>query len=285
VQAWKQTLLKEREKRIRPGLDDKILASWNAMTISGLVSSYKALGEPEYLELALSNAHFLKEKMIDDSGEVFHSYKNDEAKISGFLEDYAFAIEAFAALFEVTGETSWLKLAKQLTERSIAQFYDRRNMFFYFTSDKQTELITRTIEVYDNVIPSSNSVMARNLLRLSHLLERSDYKNIAQNMLERMTGNISEYPSGYSNWAQLFLDFVGNHLEIVVVGENAKNTVAELQKLYLPNVIFCASTIPGELPLLKDRYVSGKTLIYICQDNTCQLPVETVEEALELIRK
>lgn len=283
VQTWKQTLLGAREKRIRPGLDDKILASWNAMTISGLVCCYKAFGESEYLELALANAVFLKNKMISDSGEVFHSYKNSQAKISGFLEDYAFMIEACLALFEVTGETSWIELAQQLTERSIAQFYDQQNMFFYFTSDKQTELITRTIEVYDNVIPSSNSVMARNLIRLSYLLDQPDYKMIAQNVLERMTGNIAEYPSGYSNWAQLFLDFTSNQKEVVIVGENAIEQLKRLQKHYLPDVIFCASTAVSNLPLLKDRYVSGKTLIYICQDNTCQLPVETIEDALRLL--
>jgi uncharacterized protein YyaL (SSP411 family) len=158
-------------------------------------------------------------------------------------------------------------------------------MFFYFTPEKQSDLITRTVEVYDNVISSSNSVMARNLFRLSYLLERFDYKKIAQNMLERMTGNISEYPSGYSNWAQLLLDFTGSHKEVVLVGEKAIELLKNIQKYYLPNIIFCASTTAGDLPLLKNRYVSGKTLIYICQDNSCLLPVETVEEALALIYK
>ncbi len=283
VHLWKQKLLAEREKRVRPGLDDKILASWNAMTISELVSCYKAFGESEYLELALANAVFLKDKMITDSGEVFHSYKNSQAKISGFLEDYAFAIEAFTALFEISGDARWLNLAQQLTERSMKQFYDPQRLFFYFTPEKQSDLITRTVEVYDNVIPSSNSVMARNLLRLSYLFDRSDYKKIAENMLERMSGNISEYPSGYSNWAQLLLDFTGSRKEMVVIGEKAIDYLKNLQKHYMPDVIFCTSTTASDLSLLKDRYVSGKTLIYICQDNTCQLPVETIEDALRLL--
>jgi len=283
IRLWKQKLLAEREKRIRPGLDDKILASWNAMTISGLVACYRSFGDEQYLELALANASFVKEKMITDSGEVFHSYKNNQAKISGFLEDYSFMIEACLALFEVTGETSWIELTQQLTERSIAQFYDPQNMFFYFTSDKQTELITRTIEVYDNVIPSSNSVMARNLIRLSYLLDRPDYKKIAKDMFERMTGNISEYPSGYSNWAQLLMDFTRSPREVVIIGEKAIGHLKNLQKHYLPDVIFCASTTASDLPLLKDRYVPGKTLIYICQNNSCQLPVETIEDALRLL--
>ncbi|HNX55712.1 MAG TPA: thioredoxin domain-containing protein [Prolixibacteraceae bacterium] len=283
IRLWKRELLTELEKRIRPGLDDKILASWNAMTISGLISCYKAFGEQEYLNLASANATFLKEKMISAEGEVFHSYKNSQAKISGFLEDYAFVIEAFTALFEVTGEISWLNFSEQLTKRSINEFYDPEKLFFYFSPKNQSDLITRTVEVYDNVIPSSNSVMARNLLRLSYLFDRPDYKKIAEDMLERMTGNITEYPSGYSNWAQLLMDFTRSPREVVIIGEKAIVHLKNLQKHYLPDVIFCASTTASDLSLLKDRYVSGKTLIYICQDNTCQLPVETIEEALRLL--
>lgn len=284
VQVWKQKLLIEREKRVRPGLDDKILASWNAMTISGLVSCYKAFGETEHLELALANASFLKKKMIRESGEIFHSYKNSQAKISGFLEDYAFAIEAFTALFEVTGQKQWLDDAQRLTEFALQQFFDEQKSVFYFTSNDQQDLIARTIEIHDNVIPSSNSVMARNLFRLSYLLDRPDYLNIAQKMLDQISRNVIEYPSGYSNWSQLLLDLTASHFEVVIIGERALEFLTEIQKNYLPNVIFCTGTTEDELPLMKNRYVSGKTLIYICQNKSCQLPVETVEEALALIR-
>jgi uncharacterized protein YyaL (SSP411 family) len=284
VQVWKQKLLSEREKRVRPGLDDKILASWNAMTISGLVSCYKAFGESEHLELALANASFLKKKMIRESGEIFHSYKNSQAKISGFLEDYAFAIEAFTALFEVTGQKQWLDDAQRLTEFALQQFFDEQKSVFYFTSNDQQDLIARTIEIHDNVIPSSNSVMARNQFRLSYLLDRPDYLNIAQKMLAQISRNMIEYPSGYSNWSQLLLDLTASHFEVVIIGERALEFLTEIEKNYLPNVIFCTGTTEDELPLMKNRYVSGKTLIYICQNKSCQLPVETVEEALTLIR-
>ena len=285
TRSWKQTLLKEREKRVRPGLDDKILASWNAMTISGLISCYKAFGTAEYLELALANADFLKQKMMTEDGKVFHSYKNNRSKISGFLEDYAFAIEAFTAIFEVTGNAEWLYKGKQLTEIAFNDFYDEPKSIFYFTAQQQTDLITRTIEVHDNVIPASNSVMAKNLFRLSYLLDKTDYLKTAQQMLNLVNGNMSDYPSGYSNWSQLMFDMSGNHFEVAIVGENAINLLNELQKNYLPHVIFCAGTTKSELPLLKERFVPGKTLIYICQNNSCQLPVETVEEALKLIKE
>jgi len=283
TRSWKQTLLKEREKRVRPGLDDKILASWNAMAISGLISCYKAFGTAEYLELALANASFLKQKMMTGDAKMFHSYKNNQAKISGFLEDYAFTIEAFTAIFEVTGNAEWLNNGWQLTETAFNDFYDEQKSIFYFTAQQQTDLITRTIEIHDNVIPASNSVMAKNLFRLSYLLDQPDYLKTAKKMFNRIVGNMTDYPSGYSNWSQLMLDLSGNHFEVAIVGENAINLLNELQKNHLPNVIFCAGTTENDLPLLQNRYVSGKTLIYICQDNSCRLPVETVEEALTLL--
>ena len=285
VQNWKSLLLKEREKRIRPGLDDKILTSWNAMTISGLISCYKAFGNPEYLELALANANFLKQKLFDTNRHLLHSYKNNQAKISGFLDDYAFVIEAFTAIFEATGQKDWLNLAQQLTKITFQEFYDEQKSIFYFTASQQQDLITRTIEVHDNVIPSSNSVMAKNLFRLSYLLDRPDYLETAQKMFSTVSGNMADYPSGYSNWSQLMLNLTGNHFEVAITGENAISLLNEFQKNYLPHVIFCAGKADNDLPLLKDRYVSGKTLIYICQNNSCQLPVESIEEAMELIRK
>jgi hypothetical protein len=285
LKTWKLLLLAEREKRIRPGLDDKILASWNAMTITGLLSCYKALGKDEYLQLALGNAKFLKSKMIGDDGRLLHSYKNNHAKINGFLEDYAFVIEAFIALFECTGEKRWLEEAARLAEITFAEFYDSEKSFFSFTSTDQKDLITRTYEIHDNVIPASNSVMAKDLFRLSYLLDRPEYLKIAREMLDLVSGNMTDYPSGYSNWSQLMLNLTGNHFEVAIVGENALNLLKALQKNYLPQVVFCAGTSENDLPLLANRFVAGKTLIYICQDNSCQLPVETVEEALALIQK
>ena len=285
VQPWKQLLLIERAKRVRPGLDDKILASWNALTISSLISCYKAFGNPEYLELGLANAKFLKQRMMTEDGKMLHSYKNNRAKINGFLEDYALIIEAFTAIFETTGQKEWLDMAQHLTEITFQEFFDEQKSIFYFTASQQKDLITRTIEVHDNVISSSNSVMAKNLFRLSYLLDQPHYIKTAQQMLNLVIGNMSDYPSGYSNWSQLMLNLNGNHFEAAIVGENAINLLKELQKNYLPNVIFCAGTTENELPLLKNRFVSGKTLIYICQNNSCQLPVESVEQALVLIRK
>lgn len=285
IQNWKQLLLNERAKRIRPGLDDKILTSWNAMTISGLISCFRAFGNPEYLELALANAVFLKQKLIGEKGRIFHSYKNNQSKITGFLEDYAFAIEAFMAIFETTGQKEWLDEAQRLTKITFSDFYDEQKSIFYFTANDQKDLITRTIEIHDHVIPASNSVMAKNLFRLSYLLEKPEYLQIAERMPGLVSGNIANYPSGYSNWSQLILNMNSNYFEVAIAGENAISLLSELQKNYLPNVIFCAGTTENGLSLLVNRFVLGKTLIYICQDNGCLLPIETVHEALAMIRR
>ena len=284
LESWKQILLKVRDQRIRPGLDDKILTSWNGLTISGLISCFTAFGNPEYLELALAHANFLKQKLIVCEGRLLHSYKNNQAKISGFLEDYAFVIEAFVAIFEATGQKEWLDDAQQLTEITFRDFYDQQKSIFYFTANDQKDLITRTIEIHDNVIPASNSVMAKNLYRLSYLLEKPDFLKIAKKMLGLVTGNMADYPSGYSNWSQLMLNLTVNHFEVAIVGKNAINLLNELQGNYLPQAIFCPGTSQNNLPLLQNRYVAGKTLIYICQDKSCLLPVETVNEAIEIIR-
>ena len=283
VNNWKSILLAERSKRIRPGLDDKILTSWNAMTIRGLVACYNAFGESEYLELALSNASFLLENLQEKDGRLMHSYKNKQSKIAGFLEDYAFVIEAFTSIFETTGTKSWLDEAQKLTEITFLDFYDEKKSIFYFTAHGQNDLISRTFEVHDNVIPASNSVMAKNLFRLSYLLDKPEYLNTARNMLETVAGNLIDYPSGYSNWSQLLLDLTETHFEIAIVGPDALQLLNELQKHYLPQVVFCAGTTENSLPLLKGRFVPEKTLIYVCQDKSCQLPVETVSKAFKLI--
>jgi hypothetical protein len=284
VKKWKKLLLLAREKRIRPSLDDKILTSWNAMTITGLIDCFNAFGNPEYLDLALANATFLKQKLMNSDGRLLHSYKNDQAKIEGFLEDYAFTVEAYLSIFESTGIEGWLTEAKKLTDIAFSNFYDERKSIFYFTSHGQNDLISRTFEVTDNVIPASNSVMSKNLFRLAYLLDKPEYLQTAQKMLDRISGNMADYPSGYSNWAQLLLNLAETHFEAAIVGHRAVSLLHELQRHFLPQVIFCAGTNERNLALLQDRFVAGKTLIYICQDKSCKLPVETAAEALSLIR-
>nr|MBD3622087.1 thioredoxin domain-containing protein [Sunxiuqinia sp.] len=283
IGEWKRILLPAREQRIRPGLDDKILTSWNALAISGLVNAYRAFGDAGYLKLAEENLRFLKEKQLDPDGSLRHSYKNGISKIDGFLEDYALLIQALIDLFETTGKLNYLEEAQQLTDKTFRDFFDPEKDFFYFSPITQTDLIDRSIEVHDNVIPASNSVMANNLFRLGHLAGQTNYLKIAETMLSKLVEDFQNYPSGYSNWLQLGLNFTGNQFEVAVTGEKALSKLHEIQKHYLPNALFCAGTGASDLPLLKGRLAVEKTLIYICQNQTCQLPVESVSDALKLM--
>ena len=284
VKHWKEVLLKERGKRTRPGLDDKILASWNALTITGLVDAYRAFGEQGFLGLALQNGGFLSEKFIKEDGSMLHSYKNGASKITAFLEDYAFVIQAFIALFESTTDVKWLQKASLLAEYSFRHFYSPEKGVFYFTSAQQQDLISRTIEIHDNVNPASNSVMAINLFKLGLLLNKPLYKNTSKQMLALVAKGIQQYPSGHSNWLQLYLNHTAPHFELAINGPGALAKLQKVQLGYLPNVLFCTSEKESKLSLLEQRYVPGKTYMYVCQDNACQLPVEEVEEALGLIK-
>ncbi|MFA5330529.1 MAG: thioredoxin domain-containing protein [Prolixibacteraceae bacterium] len=284
VASWQKTLLEARTKRIRPRLDDKILTSWNALAISGLVDAFKAFGNAEYLELAEKNSLFLRVKQIDADGRVRHSYKNGESKINGFLEDYAMVIQADISLFEATGKPEYLNEAELLTQKTLEQFFDDKRNIFYFTPASQTDLINRSIEVHDNVIAASNSVMANNLFKLGHLLGKTKYFEISESMLSKLVGDFRIHPSGYSNWMQLMLNFTDNYFEVAIAGQDAEEKLHAMQKNYLPNCLFCSDTKPSEIELLQNRFVKGKTLIYICQNQTCMLPEENTETALNFVK-
>ena len=281
---WKSRLLIEREKKSRPSLDDKILASWNGLLLNGLVDAYRVFGEPSFLELALQNASFL-EKTVVQEGRVFHSYKNGQAKIDGYLEDYAALIQAFANLYQATFEEKWLHLAEQLTETCIRLFWDEKEGLFFFTSSASEKLIARKKEVFDNVIPASNSMMAGNLLQLGQLLSRPDYAARGKDMVEKVQNLLEREPYYLANWAYVSLSLYTPQFEIAICGEEALERRKELDLRYFPNKVMAGSVGRSSLPLLQHRGpVQGQTALYICQDQTCQLPVTSIEEAWKLIR-
>ncbi|MGV8138073.1 MAG: thioredoxin domain-containing protein [Mangrovibacterium sp.] len=282
TEQWNSVLLNARRKRVRPVLDDKILTSWNALTIIGLADAYKTFGNEEYLELARQNAGFIMNNLRREDGFLCHSWKNGNCKTEGFLEDSALFIQALIALFEVTGDKDYLDQAGELTKTSFNIFFDPSKNMFYFSPEEQGNLISRSMEVYDNVIPSSNSVMANNLVKLGYLLDEPEYLNIAGKMLEKMGDNMLEYPSGHSNWLNLALTLSEEQYEIAIGGPSSIKLAGELQANYLPDCIFCAGETES-LPLLKSRVKPGETWIYVCRGNTCMLPVDTAEEALNLI--
>lgn len=281
ISKAKMLLLSERSKRVRPGLDDKILTSWNALMLRGYVDAWKVTSDAEYLRAAKRNAKFISEKQIKADGTLWHSYKNGKSSINGFLEDYAFVIDAFIALYQTDFDESYLDLAKQLCETALEKFRAEDSPMLYFTSVDDAKLITRKFETSDNVIPASNSAMARNLFYLGKYFGKEDWLQRSAKMLKCVEREMMEYAPGYTNWLILALHTVYPSKEVAIVGKAVDNTAAAFRKLYLPNAIFAGSTGVSAVPVLQDRMVEGKTQIYVCENNTCQLPVTEVEDAMK----
>lgn len=280
LKAQKQKLLAERAKRIRPGLDDKIITGWNAMTIQGLIDAYKALQDSKFLNLALKAIDFIETNLIVNS-KVHRAFKNKHSQTEGFLEDYAFLIQAYTSLYQVTFNEAWLQKATTYTDYVQEHFYDAAEGYFYFTSNGAEALIARKKEIFDNVIPSSNSVMARNLFTLGVILDREDWKKQATEMVSKLSSLITGEPGYMCHWGVLLSEIINQPVEIVISGENAKTLRAELHTHYLPYSITVGSATKSNLPLLQGREPKpGETLIYICRNKTCQLPVTTIDEAL-----
>lgn len=281
---WKKILLPYRQKRQPPRLDDKILTSWNGLMLKGYVDAYKAFGEINYLKIAIQNAEFIVKNLYREKGRLFHTYKNERSRINGFLEDYAFVIEAFIDLYEVTLDKKWLEYSNEMVEYTLTNFFDEKSHMFYFSSKEDPEIVTRNIEYRDNVIPASNSVMALNLFKLARHFDKDQYESISLQMLKNVLPEIGEYPPGFTNWLNLLLNFQKPFYEVVVVGPDAETTISRLNKHYLPNILVAGSKDKCEWPLIKNRFSKGSTLIYICKNNTCQIPVTDVEMAIKNLK-
>jgi uncharacterized protein YyaL (SSP411 family) len=280
IQSCKTQLLEEREKRIRPGLDDKILTSWNALMLRGYTDAYRVFGEERFLTAALENAEFLVKNAINSHGEVTRNYKNGKSSIPGFLDDYAFTISAFTGLYQATFDEKWLKTARKLTEYAVEHFSENNSGMFYYTGAGNADLIARNMEISDNVIPGSNSEMARNLFILGHYLYNDSYIERARQMLSNVYEDMHKNIYYYSNWASLELHFIKKPYEVAILGEDYGNIRTSLDKHYLPFMLVSGGNSEGSLTLLEGKLVDGQTTIYVCREKACKLPVTNVEDAL-----
>ncbi|WP_339647523.1 thioredoxin domain-containing protein [uncultured Salegentibacter sp.] len=283
-EIWTKTLKKERDKRTKPGLDDKSLTSWNALMLKGYVDAYKAFGQSDFLEKALKNAEFLQEYQFKKDFRLWHNYKNGKSTINAYLEDYVFCTDAFLNLYEATFDEKWLEISQKLVEVCFEDFQDKKTGLFYFTSAKDEALITRNYELNDNVMPASNSVMATNLFKLSKITGNRDYNNLAEKMLKTVQPQIETQPQSYANWLNLMLNFTETYYEVGITGKNALEIRKKLQQEYLPHTVFAGSTGESEVALLKSRFKANKDLIYICTDGKCDLPLNSVEESVKKIK-
>lgn len=287
IAEWKSILLPIREKRIYPGLDDKALASWNALTLRGIIDAYKATLNEGYLALAEKNAEFIVNNLLEN-GRLHHTYKNGQATLHAHLDDYSATINAFTALYQVTFDEKWIKLADSLANYTVQHFYDAKESLFYYSDTTGEPLIARKKEIFDNVIPSSNSMMAEALHVLHLYTGNKKHEDISTKMIGRIYPLLFKEPSFMANWARIFAYKLNPTAEIIIVGPGAVKAAQNLNVMFLPNVIIAASIQPSKystLPILKNRTaIQGKLTYYVCYNQSCQLPVHTLKEALNLLK-
>ena len=285
INLFREKLYKQRQNRSQPRLDDKTLTSWNALMLKAYTDAYRVFEEDKFLNKALQNAKFIKNRLFAKDGGLYRNYKNNHSNTIAYLEDYATVIDAFINLYEYTLDTQWIGLANELAQYCFKHFYDKTSQMFFFTNDTDAKLISRDIEIDDNVIPASNSILARGLFTLGHYFENKKYLSTAEQMLNNMQSRIENYGlQSHSNWLQLYQDFVDGFYQVVIVGQEAPQKIKLLNQYYIPNKIIIASKIKSDEPLLKNRYKEGKTIIYVCRDGVCKLPAQDVRQALQNMR-
>ncbi|NVK26961.1 MAG: thioredoxin domain-containing protein [Flavobacteriia bacterium] len=282
--TWMNLLFQEREKREKPGVDTKQLSGWNALLISGLAHSALALDNPQLKAQALSLGDSFHEHFVDGNN-VWHACGSNGGYISGFCDDYALTIKAYIDLHALSCDELWLDRAEALLEEALLQFNDTNSELLWYNSNTYESLISRSHETDDNVIPSSNAVMASNLFRMGRARGNAAWEQRAIAMTQIALSQAERYPEGFTQWAHVALDIYGPFKEVVVAGPNAQPVVSELGKEYLPNVILLGIEKASSKSPFENRFADFGTRIFVCEQRACQLPVEEVSEAIKLINQ
>jgi uncharacterized protein YyaL (SSP411 family) len=280
IAAARTRLYDAREKRVHPGLDDKVLASWNGLAQAAFAEAGRALGRADYTAAAVKNAELVTAHM-KDGDRLLRSWKDGQAKIKGYLEDYAMVGAGLLVLYEATFDRRWLDESRRLADQALALFWDEREEMFFDTGEDQEALVVRPRNLFDNAVPSGTSVAIEWLLRLAILFGEERYEALALKALRPMADLMTRYPSGFGRYLAA-LDFhLGPVAEIALVWSDGSGPglLAETAfRGYMPNrlVVGAGAGSPARtgLPLLADREaVDGKPTAYVCRRYVCQLPV------------
>jgi uncharacterized protein YyaL (SSP411 family) len=284
IKNGKEKLLTERNKRVRPGLDDKILLNWNALMNTACSKAFAATGMEKFRQLAIGNMQFLLDNFSNGNDRLYHSWKNGKQKHNAFLDDYAFLIQALIQLQEITGKTEFLLKAKQFAEQVIDNFSEEETGFFFFTSLDQKDVIVRKKEVYDGATPSGNSVMMYNFHHLSVLFDLPEWRERAEKTVSSLGDPIIKYPTSFGIWACLLQEIIDGTQEIAVVGKNFSSLTTPILAEYIPHKILMMSENSSEnFPLLANKGNPDSALIYLCKGYACQQPVTSLTELLKLL--
>ncbi|MFN2493550.1 MAG: thioredoxin domain-containing protein [Pyrinomonadaceae bacterium] len=282
LQITRRKLFEGREKRTKPARDEKVLTAWNGLMLASFAEAAAILNRPDYAEVARGNAAFVLENLRRDS-LLLRTYKDGEAKLNAYLEDYAFFVEGLLTLFETTGELRWFEEATTLTTTMVDEFWDAEEGGFFFTGRSHETLIVRSKDFFDNATPSGNSVAADVLLRIGLLTDNSDYQRRAATILRLTASSMRRYPSGFGRMLCASDFYLATPKEIALVGDPAsgelQSLLREVWKVYLPNKVVAQAapgdlTLSGFIPLLRDRPpLEGKPTAYVCEHFVCQQPV------------
>lgn len=283
----RQILLSERAKRIRPGLDDKILLNTNALLLTAFCRAYGALGGEKYKTAALELGAFMEQAFQKEGGGLYHTYKAGVARYPAFLDDYAYYIQALIQLQEITGDQEYLFKARVYTAFVMDHFTDEAGNLFYYTGREQTDIIIRKTEVYDGATPSANAVMAHNLFYLAFVFDKAGWKERAEKMLGFMYIAIEKYPGSFAYWGCVYNSQAAGIWEIALTGHSVSPVLKEILQEFIPNKVLqsAAATASDSLPLLKNKSMEARTHIYVCRDYTCQAPVFSLADFRTIIKK
>tara|TARA_X000001036_G_scaffold85562_1_gene77691 strand:+ start:3524 stop:5623 length:2100 start_codon:yes stop_codon:yes gene_type:complete len=277
-----QILRKSRDGRKKPITDKKVLTSWNSLSVIGLSEAYQSTSEIKFLEKAQDILSAIENNLINENYEVQRSLSSSEDNVI-FLEDYSYLISAYLSLYQSTFDNNYIDKADKLTKKALILFAHEESPFLIFSSDKSLFFSENLFVNQDGVMPSANSVMSKNLFLLSHYTGNRDYYDLGKSMIDAITNNTIENALDYMNWLNVSLDYNDEFFEVVISGKNSFEMAKEINSMYFPNILIAASKKDSDRYLLKNRYIKGENLIYVCVNNTCKFPVNNVEEALNLI--
>ena len=279
ISACNRILLEHRTKRIRPGLDHKIILSWNGLMIKAFAKAFQATGEIQYKNRALKAARFIRQNMKKQDGSYYRIFTSGKADHQAFLDDYAYVMEAWLALYELTGEPFWIEEAVNIMELLDREFKDEQDELYFFSSRSQTDLPNRRKDLYDNEMPSANAVIAQLLMRLGLIKDRAHWRESSSRMLNSMRDGVKRYPASFSRWAEALLEMDAGLNEIVIVGEGAVDAMASVMGRYWPNKLVMASEREDDnYPLLSKRTAGKRRNYFVCKDYACLYPVDNEEE-------
>ncbi|HEU5120959.1 MAG TPA: thioredoxin domain-containing protein, partial [Candidatus Nitrosocosmicus sp.] len=284
-----------REKRIRPQKDDKTILSWNALAISAFVKGYKITGKKKYLEAALHAVEFIEKELKSADGYLYRIYKKGEVKILAYLDDYSFYINALLDIVEVKTDSKYIDLASHYADLALKHFWDMEDNNFYYSSDMHESLLIRTKMLYDLAIPSGNSVFVSNLIRLYHIIGRTEYIDKAEKIIRGSISSAIENPFGFGWLLSSIYLYFKKPIEITIFSKDTKYSkmTDELNRIFIPNGIISVlhegntSQDLYKYSLFKDKTLINKKpnsdFVLICKDFTCTAPITDLEEIKKIL--